>query len=178
MSAKPWALLALLAGLVAPRPGAAQTRLKGALGGALVGTQVVWLAESGFGVGARWAYLVGGGVGLVGGGAGGYFLSRDDAERPPVFLLGAGVTLIVPTVLAVVSALQQAPPDRRRLDRTIAQLGERPNSKGQPSTGATPRVVWLPPSVAVGPLFDAQEQARGARRGGTQVRVSLLRGRF
>lgn len=172
-----WALLPLLIGLGLARPVAAQTRLKGIAGGALVGSQVVLLAESGFTV-PRWAYLAGGGAGLVGGGVAGYFLSRGDSERPAVYLLGAGVTLIVPTVLAVVSALRREYPDKQRLDAArSAPRAARSWVALHPRAAPTLGLQWLPPSLTVAPLFGAQEPTWRTGAQGTQAQLTL-RGRF
>ena len=58
---------------------------KGIAGGALLGAEAVMLVEAAFKVKKKWAYAVGGGVGAIGGGVGGYFVEQNgDAKLPHV----------------------------------------------------------------------------------------------
>lgn len=83
---------------------------KGIVGGALLGAEAVMLTEAAIGVKPRWAYLVGGGAGAVAGGIGGYFLEQNLSAKTNMFILSAGMVLIVPTMLAMLVATQYEPP--------------------------------------------------------------------
>jgi len=108
---------------------------KGTIGGALLGAEVVLLTEAAFKTQPTWAYLVGGGVGAVGGGIGGYFIEKSAAPRTTMFMLAGGMALAIPTTVAVLSATAYEPPanytqDRAPVDEPVA---EPPQSTGAPS---------------------------------------------
>jgi len=108
---------------------------KGTVGGALLGAEVVLLTEAAFKTQPTWAYLVGGGVGAVGGGIGGYFIEKSAAPRTTMFMLAGGMALAIPTTVAVLSATAYEPPanytqDKAPVDEPIA---EPPQSSGAPS---------------------------------------------
>lgn len=108
---------------------------KGTVGGALLGAEVVLLTEAAFKTQPTWAYLVGGGVGAVGGGIGGYFIEKSAAPRTTMFMLAGGMALAIPTTVAVLSATAYEPPanytqDRAPVDEPVA---EPPQSSGAPS---------------------------------------------
>lgn len=81
---------------------------KGIAGGALLGAEAVMLTEAAVGVRPAWAYIVGGGVGAIGGGVGGYFVEGSSVELPFYMLLG-GMALALPTTVAVLSTTAYEP---------------------------------------------------------------------
>ncbi len=113
-------LLALTGAAVAfaaPLPAQAQTGTdaassdgKGIVAGALLGAEAVVFAEAAFGVRPAWAYLVGAGVGAVGGGLGGYFLEDHLSPKTTTILLASGLVLAIPATIAALSASAYEPP--------------------------------------------------------------------
>jgi len=88
----------------------AQSGVRGTIGGAFVGAETTMLIEGALKVRPVWAYALGGGLGAVAGGIGGYFL--DDAGNTPasMTLLVAGLLLAVPTTIVVLNATSYQPP--------------------------------------------------------------------
>jgi hypothetical protein len=93
----------------ASRPAHADgNRVKGTVGGALIGAEVVMLTESAFRLRPTWMYLAGGaGGGLLGGYVGNRM--SGSSNRPPSFLLAGGIALIIPTIMGVLTATQYEP---------------------------------------------------------------------
>jgi hypothetical protein len=77
---------------------------KGIVGGTLLGAEAVLLTEAALDVSPDWLYYVGGGVGAVGGGIGGYFLESALSPKSNMLLLAAGMLLAIPTTVGVLSA--------------------------------------------------------------------------
>ncbi|HEX3775559.1 MAG TPA: hypothetical protein VHV51_13900 [Polyangiaceae bacterium] len=99
---------------------------KGAVGGALIGAEVVLAAEAAFDTKPTWAYVVGGVGGGIAGGIGGYFIERNANPRTTMLMLGAGMALAIPTTVAVLSATAYEPPanytqDRAPVDEPVAE---------------------------------------------------------
>jgi hypothetical protein len=100
---------------------------KGIVGGALLGGEAVTLVEAVVGVRSPWAYVVGGAVGAAGGGIAGHFVERDaTSARGPMFMLAGGVTLVIPTIVAILSRTAYRPPanyvqDRAPADEPVAE---------------------------------------------------------
>ncbi len=86
-------------------------RPKGTVGGALLGAEAVTLATAAFGVESGWAYLLGGAVGAAGGAVGGYFLEDSLEPRGSMFILAAGMILVIPTTVVVLNATAYRPPE-------------------------------------------------------------------
>jgi hypothetical protein len=94
--------------------------------GAMIGTEAVLMTEAALRLKPTWAYWVGAGAGLAGGAVGGYYLAPLTNQRGSIYLLSGGIALVLPTVLAVASAMSARPTDvattsvasRRWLDRT------------------------------------------------------------
>jgi len=102
---------------------------KGIVGGALLGAEAVVLTEAAIGVKPYWAYAVGGGAGAIAGGVGGYFIEQNLSAKTNMFLLAGGMVLVVPTVIAMLSATQYEPPanyvqDQGPTDEPIANPPE------------------------------------------------------
>jgi hypothetical protein len=77
---------------------------KGIVGGTLLGAEAVLLTEAALDVSPDWLYYVGGGVGAVGGGIGGYYLESALSPKSNMLLLAAGMLLAIPTTVGVLSA--------------------------------------------------------------------------
>ena len=114
---------------------------KGAVGGALIGAEVVMDAEAAFSVQPTWAYVVGGLGGGIGGGIGGYFIERNANPKVPMLMLGAGMALAIPTTVAILSATAYEPPANYTLDKAPA---DEPVAE-PPQPGATPAATPAPP---------------------------------
>jgi hypothetical protein len=77
---------------------------KGIVGGTLLGAEIVLLTEAAIDVSPEWLYYVGGAAGAVGGGVAGYFLEDKLTSQSNMLLLAAGMLLVIPTTVAVLSA--------------------------------------------------------------------------
>jgi hypothetical protein len=133
---------------------------KGTVGGGLLGAELVLSIEAAVGVQNPWLYVVGGVVGAGGGAVGGYFIEQDASPRVSMLLLAGGLTLAIPTTVAVLSATAYEPPsdyleDKPPPDEPIADPPQ-PTSPGAPPEAApaptgraptkrVPRTAVLPP---------------------------------
>lgn len=104
---------------------------KGTVGGGLLGAELVLAVEAAAGVKSPWLYLAGGVVGAAGGAVGGYFIEKDSSPRVSMLLLAGGLTLAIPTTVAVLSATAYEPPadyvqDTPPFDEPIADPPEPP----------------------------------------------------
>jgi len=77
---------------------------KGTVGCALLGAEAVMLTEAALKVRPGWAYYLGGGAGLIGGGVAGYFLEDSLSSKSAMYLLSAGMLLAIPTTVAALNA--------------------------------------------------------------------------
>jgi len=108
------ALLAGAAVLAAPgreaRADEVASTPKGTVGGALLGAEVVTIAESIFGVRAGWAYAVGAIVGAGGGGAAGYVIDTGSTDgKASMYMLAGGLALIIPSIVLTLNATRYMP---------------------------------------------------------------------
>jgi len=91
---------------------------KGIVGGALLGAEVVTIPMALFNVRSGAAYAIGGGLGAVGGGVGGYFIEQSsDNGRVPVYMLAGGLALIIPAMVLVLNATRYQPSENASEDR-------------------------------------------------------------
>lgn len=95
-------------------PSFASSSGKGIIGGALLGAESVMLVEAAAGTRPAWAYAVGGGIGAIGGGVGGYFAQKIGSGEGKdaavsLYLLVGGLALVLPTTVAVLSAAEYQP---------------------------------------------------------------------
>ncbi len=116
---------------------------KGAVGGTLLGAEVVLSAEAAFKVQPTWAYAVGGLGGAAAGGIGGYFIERNASPRATLFMLAGGMALIIPVTVAVLSATAYEPPasytqDRAPADEPLAEPPAPAGTNPAPPTSTTP----------------------------------------
>lgn len=136
---------------------------KGLVGGALLGGEVVMLTEAAIKVRPAWAYYVGGGVGVIGGGIGGHYLESSLSSKGAMYFLSAGILLVIPTAVAALNAssydvpleyTQDTPPTDQPSDdsvlsgtQTLTNPGrEMPTMPAVNSQSAPPSVVEPPPA--------------------------------
>ena len=130
--------------LGAPRQAQAQAVVsveptgKGIAGCALLGGEAVMLIEAAAGARPTWAYLLGGGLGAVAGGVGGYFLEQAAAGDTTltgvtVGTLVVGLGLIIPTTIAVLSATAYNPEHDQPVEDSAPATGPLDESSGTPA---------------------------------------------
>jgi hypothetical protein len=138
---------------------------KGTIGGALLGAELVLAVEAAADVQSPWAYLGGGLAGAAAGGVGGYFIEQKASPRVSMILLASGLTLAIPTTVAVLSATAYEPPadylqDSPPVDEPVAD-------PPQPATapGAAPGPVPAPtPAPGATPAPTSSHRRHPARR--------------
>lgn len=150
-------------------------RAKGAVGGGLVGAEVVVLTEAALGVKPAWAYLVGGVAGAGGGAVGGYYLADGSNNKPMSFLLAGGIALAIPAVIAALTATHFEPPDTYRQDTAP----EDEPFTNELAADAPPIAAHLEvPTLTLAQAFSQQELSMFRLRQVTELHLSLLRGAF
>ncbi len=100
---------------------------KGIVGGALLGGEVVVIPMGLAGVQKGWPYFVFGGVGMVGGAVGGYFVEKATAvttnsagvssggpAEPALYMLAGGLALVIPALVISLNATAYHPPESDR----------------------------------------------------------------
>lgn len=161
----------------------APSGVRGTIGGGVVGAEATMLVLGALEVRPGWAYALGGGLGAVAGGAGGYFL--DEAGNTPVSmtLLVAGLLLAVPTTIVVLNATSYRPPD-------IGGSPREPLSNQHSTAGVGRlRTPWLSqyhreslalgvPAVEISCLSPASCPGRGRVEAGTRILVPLFSATF
>jgi hypothetical protein len=183
---------------LAPRTAVAREasgKFKGAIGGGLLGAEVVLLTESAFRLKSSWAYLAGGVGGAALGTVGGYYLvEKDRGPHGPIYLLAGSLALVIPTLLAVLSASQFEPPTSYRQDLPAdgepalepAPEGEGARRELVPSRARTARgverdatpVALQLPSFVLSPTFSDVELSTFAVSQRTELHVYVLNGVF
>jgi hypothetical protein len=173
---------------------------KGIAAGVLLGAEAVTVTEAALGVRSGWAYAVGGLAGAAGGGVGGYFLESASA-RLNIYLLAAGMALVIPTTVAVLNATAYEPPadyveDRAPIDepvdnppepedfrtqgrRTSTHTGR--HSQPEPLTGLLgyrDGVRLSVPAMTIGDVFSREEVAMYGVGQQTEIQVSVVDFRF
>jgi hypothetical protein len=120
---------------------------KGAVGGALLGAEIVLVSEAAFKVQPTWAYVVGGVGGGIAGGVGGYFIERNASPRTTMFLLAGGMALAIPTTVAILSATAYEPPASYVQDKAPADepVAEPPAAAPAPLPATTAPPAVTPP---------------------------------
>lgn len=149
---------------------------KGIVGGALVLGEAVMLVEAAFGVEPWWAYALGGGLGAVGGGVGGYFLADADiASSLPTALLTAGLVLAIPTAIAVLHASSSGGPAELKGDGQVAAL-KKLQARPPSLVAYEDENGWAfsMPAVSVGEVYSAQLRKTYALPSETEVKVPLF----
>jgi hypothetical protein len=84
---------------------------KGTVGGALLGGEIVCITMGAVGVEKGWPYFVFGGLGMVGGGVGGFFVEKASAPEPSLYMLAGGMALVIPALVVSLNATAYKPPE-------------------------------------------------------------------
>ena len=176
---------------------------KGITGCALLGGETVMLTEAVIGVQPAWLYILGGGLGAVGGGIGGYYLEQSVPAETSILLLAGGMLMVIPTTVAVLAATAYEPPadyteDHGPSDEPVAEpprpSGEGPKpartashtlrheSRSAPLTLTPPTLLDVGgglaritiPDVELRDLYTKRELEAFGVRQGTEVRLSFL----
>lgn len=143
---------------------------KGIVGGALLGAELVTMTEAIIDVRAPWLYAVGGGVGAVGGGIGGYFVEQASGDgRAPLFMLGGGLALLIPAVVLTLNATRFRPTEGAREDKPTGAPPDPGSTSGTSVIGADASKAT--PTEAPAP---ANEPAPAPAGGGATQPLSLL----
>ena len=133
---------------------------KGIVGGALLGEEVGLVTLSAAGAKQTWMYLTIPTALAIGGGIGGYFVERDktgtDAEAP-MYMLAAGMALIIPAVVITLSANayspgteDSTPPEAMGTDTGTGGLGVTVDSSATSTTSGSPSVPTAGASSGTG----------------------------
>ena len=147
---------------------------KGIIGGALLGADVVTITESLIKVHPGWAYALGGGLGAVGGGIGGYFVEQASSDGTgPVYLLAGGMALIIPALVLSLNATRYQPSESATEDKPPPGIyanpgtvggsgGTRPAGDAPAPAAPTPAPAPPPPASPGPPLSLLDVNAPGA----------------
>jgi hypothetical protein len=130
---------------------------QGTVGGALLGAEAVMLVEAAADVKQGWAYGLGGGLGAVAGGVGGFFAEDSGDAKLSLYLLVGGMALVIPTTVAVLSATAYEPVNYTEdkpppADEPVAeppQGGAPPATAPSPSPSPSPAAA--PPEAPAAP---------------------------
>lgn len=155
---------------------------KATVGGALLGAELAIAIEAAIDVDPWWWYAIGGGVGAVGGGVGGYFIDKADNPEVSMSLLVGGLVLAVPATLAMVNARTFKPEENPVIDgETAAQRAEDriyltayrpiPSLVDVRDEG---KVSLRMPAVSVSPVFSAEARQMYSLPDATAVRVPVF----
>ena len=167
---------------------------KGIAGLAIIGGSVTATTMGLVGVEQRWAYLVFPPLVAVGGGIGGYFVEGAAPAEVSTFMLGAGMALIIPTIIVSLNATVYKVPDDYTNDpstKTPAAEPPRPGAQIQDSirTGYVPRslvdfdlgrgalALGLPP-IQIRNAFTTDEIAKFGVAQAREVHVPLFHASF
>jgi MFS family permease len=139
---------------------------KGIAGGALLGGEVVTITEALAGVHAGWPYYVFGGLGMVGGGVGGYFVEQasNGNGQGPVYMLAGGLALVIPALVLSLNATRYRPNDGATEDRP-------PASEPSADPGTLGGGLVAPAAAPAAPAAPAPKPATPAPTSLLDVRV-------
>ena len=147
------ALAAVTASAVVSLPSTAHAEpvtptAKGAVGGGLLGAELVVFGEALFGVHKTWAYLVGAGVGAAGGAVGGYLIEQAvDDGRVPAYLLAGGLAALIPAVVIGLDATRYLPSEGAREDKPVPSAPSDPGKPGGSSVVGAEAATPTSPST-------------------------------
>jgi hypothetical protein len=166
--------------------GPVQTWGKGTVGGALLGAEVVVIPMGAAGLNRGWPYFVFGGLGMVGGAVGGYFLDQHfavstDAKgnvtggpaTPSMIMLAGGLALVIPAVIVSLNATAYRPPDS---DRNEPANNEPAKDAPKPSPGPSPGAIpgEAPPPGSTSSLRGARERPAAYQYRSYRGRVAAM----
>lgn len=126
---------------------------KGIAGGALIGEEVGLVTLSVAGAKQTWMYLTIPTALAIGGGIGGYFIEKDKTgsdAQVPMYMLAAGMALIIPSIVITLSA-----------------NAYNPGSEDSTPPDATPSDSGMGSSPGLGVKVDATGTTTGGGGGGT-----------
>lgn len=145
---------------------------KGLVGGGLIGAEVTVLVEAALGVKNPWYYALGGGLGMVAGGVGGFFIAESAGDSPlPMTLLTVGLIGTIPTTIAVLSATQYRPEQ----DPAVTGALLRPRGLIQYSPVGYSLTF---PQVQVREVFSQKEKVTYALPSATEFRTVVFSAEF
>jgi hypothetical protein len=165
---------------------------KGIAGLAIIGGSATAMTMGIVGVEKRWAYLVFPPLVAVGAGIGGYFMEQSAPVEVSTYLLGAGMALVIPTIIVSLNATVYKVPDEYPNDpskKTPAAEPPRPGARVQGSfrTGYVPQslvdfdrgavAIGLPP-VQVRNSFSTDELAKFGVAQVREVHIPLVHASF
>ncbi len=144
---------------------------KGISGGALLGGEVVVITEALAGAHPGWAYILGGGLGMVGGGVGGYFVEQSSPNgQGDVYMLAGGLALVIPALVLTLNATRYRPSENATEDHPPADTpAADPGTLPAPPKSTAPAPAPTPPAPTS--LLDVR--AVGVASDGFRVGVPL-----
>lgn len=181
-------VLGMASFVMAERPahaeGPATSTGKGIAGLAIIGGSATATTMGLVGVEKRWAYLVFPPLVAIGGGIGGYFVESAAPAEVSTFLLGAGMALVIPTIIVSLNATVYKVPDDYPNDpsnRTPAAESPRAGGRFVPQSfvgiDRGSLAVGLPP-VLVRNAFTTDEMAKFGVAQVREVHVPLFHATF
>lgn len=162
---------------------AAESGVKGTVGLALLGAETVIAVEAAIGLDKAWMYAVGGGVGAIGGGIGGYFIDKSGNAQVSMSLLVGGLVFAVPTTIAMLSATAYKPPKNPEIDSGTSEAARREDAIYLARYQPVPSVLDVNekgtlrlrmPAVAIGPVWSRETREVHSLPAATQVRVPVF----
>jgi hypothetical protein len=138
---------------------------KGTVGGALLGAEAVMLVEAAADVKQGWAYALGGGLGAVAGGVGGFFAEDSGDAKLSLYLLVGGMALVIPTTVAVLSATAYEPVNYTEDKPPPADepVAEPPQGGAAPSSAPSPAAPASPAPTSRAPVHHKTPIARAPK---------------
>jgi hypothetical protein len=173
-------------GEAAATGGPVQTWGKGTAGGALLGAEVVVIPMGAAGLNKGWPYFVFGGLGMVGGAIGGYFVDKHFAvdttnpamptggpAEPSLYMLAGGMALIIPAIIVSLNATAYKPPDSDRSEPATNEPSKEP-PKASPPPAAAPAPGEAPPPGSTASAYTYRSRYRAELAGMPRIPTSLL----
>ena len=159
----------------------------------MLGAEVPMITMGIIGVEEWWAYLLGGGLGAVGGGVGGYFVEDTGEAEPALYMLAGGMALVIPALVLTLNATSykpgdddeegEIPSDEEPAADPAGATSVRVEASMRPRAGALiglneAGVSLGVPTVAVVPRYDTQEMAMFGVKQTNEVRFPAVSVQF